>query len=69
LDVIKYLVSVGCDHDEVKKSIKYEVLQETKIKLLTFLNSIPLKYNNYLKMEILKLQFPGFTEWEIMTIL
>ena len=67
LDVVKYLFEQGCDHKNVEKDIKYEVLQEYKIKLLIMLNGMV--GNKYLQMEILKKWFPSFTEYEIMSLL
>ena len=64
LEKFKYLYKQG--YKCVKKSIKYEVLCESKNKLITFMQ---IKDNNYLKMEILKVMFPQFTEFEIMKIL
>ena len=67
LEVVKYLFKIGCDHEIVDKSIKYEVLQELKIKLELLLNKKI--ENKYLKMEILKLVLPKFREYEIMSII
>ena len=70
LEIVKYLVEQGCDHEIIRKSIKYEVLQECKIKLRILLNGrFPFGENNYLKMEILKVAFPMFTEYEIMNVI
>ena len=66
LEVVKYLVELGCNHKEVEKDIKYEVLQECKIKLKIFTNKRI--GNKYLQMEILKVLLPQFTEYQIMSL-
>ena len=67
LDVVKYLLGLGCDHKTVKKLIKYEALQKCKINLLTFMQTV--RNNKYLKIDILKIWFPQFTEFEIINML
>jgi len=67
LEVVKYIISLGCGHKDIRKKIKYEVLCEVKMKLSIWLSKRVT--NKWLKMEILKLIVPYFTEWEIMTIL
>jgi len=66
LEMVKYLLEMGCDHNEVKKEIKYEALQYCKVKLLTLTHTIPDCI--YLKVKILKIAFPCFSEWEIMNV-
>jgi len=66
LEVVKYLVSLGCDHCAVNIKYKYEVLQDVKHRLLTFLNKT--YKNKYIKMEIIKRIIPSFTEHQIMTL-
>jgi len=66
LEVVKYLLEMGCDHKTVKKDLKYDVLCEVKNNLNIWLSKKIT--NKWLKMEILKLMVPYFTEWEIMTI-
>ena len=66
-DFLKYLFEIGYDRENIKKSIKYKVLQESKNKLLIFMQTV--KANKYLKMEILKLMFPQFTYNEILNVL
>jgi len=69
LEVVKYLLEFGCDHETVMlhKDLKYKVLCEVKIKLEIMIDKRIT--NKWLKMEILKLMAPYFSEWEIMTIL
>jgi ankyrin repeat protein len=67
LDVVKYLVEMDCDHKNISFDIKYKVLCECKNKLAMFMQTV--KANKYLKMEILKMLFPEFTEFQIMKTL
>ena len=56
------LLQSGYDSD----IIKYMVMKDCKIKLEIMLNRRV--GNKYLKMEILKIRFPNFTEYELFSL-
>jgi hypothetical protein len=62
-EVVKYLFEVGCFCMGCDREVCIKVLGECKNKLLVFMQTV--KNNKYLKMEILKVMFPQFSEYEL----